>query len=98
MKMIEATEAPAAIGPYSHAIDLGDLVFCSGQTPLDPTTMELVGGDIETQTRQVLHNLDTVLQAMDLGLSNIVKTTVFLKSQGDARAGGGSVKYLALAS
>lgn len=75
--------APAAIGPYSHAIRVGDLVFCSGQTPLDPDTMKLVGKDVAEQTEQVLINLKTVLEGLGLSLNHIVKTTVFLKTMDD---------------
>ncbi len=77
MQLIHASEAPGAIGPYSHAVRVGDLVFCSGQTPIDPVTTELVGDDIQDQTKQVLNNLEAVLQSLGLDLSNVVKTTVF---------------------
>ncbi|MDP1580779.1 MAG: Rid family hydrolase, partial [Candidatus Didemnitutus sp.] len=63
MKVITAPEAPAAIGPYSHAIHAGPFVFCSGQTPLDPATGKLVEGDIEPQTHQVFKNVRAVLAA-----------------------------------
>ena len=75
--------APEAIGPYSHAIQSGNLVFCSGQTPIDPKTMKLVGTTIEEQTERVLQNLNIVLSGLGLSLQNIVKTTVFLKSMDD---------------
>ena len=75
--------APEAIGPYSHAIQSGNLVFCSGQTPIDPATMELVGTTIEEQTKRVLQNLSIVLEGLGLSLQNIVKTTVFLKDMND---------------
>ncbi len=75
--------APAAIGPYSHAIRVGDLVFCSGQTPLDPDSMKLVGKDISEQTERVLANLKIVLEGLGLSLNHIVKTTVFLKTMDD---------------
>ncbi len=74
---------PEAIGPYSQAIQSGNLVFCSGQTPLDPETMKLVGTTIEEQTERVLKNLSIVLGGLGLSLQNIVKTTVFLKSMDD---------------
>ncbi|MEM7344246.1 MAG: RidA family protein [Chloroflexota bacterium] len=76
-------DAPDAIGPYCHALQTGNLVFCSGQTPLDPETMELVGTDIKTQTERVLTNLSTVLAGLNLSLQNVVKTTVFLKDMDD---------------
>ncbi len=83
MEFINSEAAPKAIGPYSQAISLGDFIFCSGQTPLDPATMELVGDDIATQTRQALKNLELVLQATGLSLNHVVKTTVFLKRMTD---------------
>ncbi len=75
--------APAAIGPYCHAMQSGNLVFCSGQTPLNPETMQLVGDEIGEQTRQALANLETVLKGLGLSLHHIVKTTVFLKDMAD---------------
>jgi 2-iminobutanoate/2-iminopropanoate deaminase len=79
-----ATEyAPAAIGPYAQAIAAGDLVFCSGQIPLDPTTNQIVEGGIEIQTRRVLDNLAAVLQAAGSSLEQVVKTTIFLADMND---------------
>ena len=75
--------APAAIGPYCHAVTVGNLLFCSGQTPLDPATMQLVGSDIGTQTERVLMNLSVVLNGMGLTLQNVVKTSVFLQDMAD---------------
>ena len=75
--------APGAIGPYCHAVQTGNLVFCSGQTPLDPETMEIVGADIGEQTLQALKNIEIVLMGMGLSLQNVAKTTVFLKDMGD---------------
>jgi 2-iminobutanoate/2-iminopropanoate deaminase len=83
MQIHTVSEAPEAIGPYCHATQVGDLVFCSGQTPLDPGTMTLVGGTIEEQTTQALKNLDTVLKGLGLSLHNVAKTTVFLKDMAD---------------
>ena len=76
--VIHTTAAPAAVGPYSQAIDCGDFVFCSGQIPLKPETGLLVDGGIEVQTRQVFANIKAVLNAAHLDFSNVVKTTVFL--------------------
>ena len=76
-------DAPEAIGPYCHATQVGNLVFCSGQTPLDPGTMQLVGSDIETQTERVLQNLAVVLAGLGLSLQTVAKTTVFLKDMAD---------------
>jgi 2-iminobutanoate/2-iminopropanoate deaminase len=83
MQFQNAPEAPGAIGPYSHAVHVGDLVFCSGQTPIDPGTMKLVGDDIQVQTKQVLQNLEAVLTSLGLKLSSVIKTTVFLASMED---------------
>lgn len=83
MKTIIVKEAPDAIGPYCHAMKSGKLVFCSGQTPLDPKTMKLVGATIEDQTERVLNNLSIVLSEVGLTLQDVVKTTVYLKSMDD---------------
>ena len=83
MKPIIADNAPAAIGPYSHAVIHGGMVYCSGQIPLDPATMEMVGETIEEQTAQVMKNMATVLTACGSGLNRIVKTTVFLSTMDD---------------
>lgn len=78
MHIVSTDRAPKAIGPYSQAIDIGNMVFTSGQIPLDPKTMKLVEGDIAVQTKQVFSNLRNVLEAAGLELSNVVKTTVFM--------------------
>jgi 2-iminobutanoate/2-iminopropanoate deaminase len=83
MQMLTVENAPEAIGPYCHAMNVGNLVFCSGQTPLDPETMMLVGTSIEEQTRRVLENLSIVLVGVGLTLQHIVKTTVYLKDMED---------------
>jgi 2-iminobutanoate/2-iminopropanoate deaminase len=83
MEILHHPDAPQAVGPYSQAIVTGGLVFCSGQTPLNPATMQIEAQGIEEQTRQVLLNLGTVLSARGLGLTDIVKTTVFLKNFAD---------------
>ena len=75
---IFTSKAPQAIGPYSQAIRISNLVFASGQAGLDPQTGELVGGGIEAETRQVLTNIKNVLEAADSSLDAVVKTTVFL--------------------
>ena len=79
MEPLNAHDAPDAIGPYCHAMKVGNLLFCSGQTPLDPNTMKLVGTTIEEQTQRVLNNLSIVLAGSDLTLKNVVKTTVYIK-------------------
>lgn len=86
MKAISTAEAPAAIGPYSQAIHAGDLVFLSGQVPIDPRTGELVGGDIAAQTERVLDNLGAVLAAAGCSFGDVVKTTIYLVDLGDFRA------------
>lgn len=78
LKIVQTDHAPAAIGPYSQAIEVDGWVYCSGQIPLDPATMELVGGDVAAQTAQVFANLKAVLEAAGAGLDRVVKTTVFL--------------------
>lgn len=83
MEIINVQDAPNAIGPYCHAMKAGNLVFCSGQTPLDPDTMKLVGTTIEEQTKRVLDNLSIVLASVGLTLKNIVKTTVYLNNMDD---------------
>jgi 2-iminobutanoate/2-iminopropanoate deaminase len=80
---ITTTGAPAAVGPYSQAIGIGDLVFCSGQIGLDPATGNLVEGGIEAQTERVLKNLSAVLDAAGLGFADVVKTTIFLSDIDD---------------
>lgn len=76
--VIHTQHAPAAVGPYSQAIDCGEFVFCSGQIPLVPETGLMVEGGIESQTRQVFSNIHAVLRATGLDFSNVIKTTVFL--------------------
>jgi 2-iminobutanoate/2-iminopropanoate deaminase len=85
-KIVVTEKAPKAIGPYSQAICIEDLVFTAGQVGLDPATMELVEGGIEAQTHQVLTNLSYVLEAADSGLNFVIKTTVFLKEMADFTA------------
>lgn len=82
-KIVTTEKAPKAIGPYSQAIRIENLVFTAGQVGLDPVTMELVEGGVEAQTRQVLTNLSHVLEAADSGLKLVVKTTVFLQDLAD---------------
>ncbi len=86
MKPIRTTSAPAAIGPYSQAIAEGQLLFTSGQIPIDPATGELRNSDIATAARQVLTNLRAVLAGGGADLSTVVKTTVFLKDMRDFQA------------
>ncbi len=83
MNTIHSDSAPAAIGPYSHAVRCGGLLFTSGQIPVDPDTGQLVADEIEAQARQVFANLEAVLAAGGVGLGDVVKTTVFLKDMGE---------------
>jgi 2-iminobutanoate/2-iminopropanoate deaminase len=83
---IHSNDAPAAVGPYSQAIRIGDFVFTAGQVALDPIGGELVGDDVATQTEQVFRNLRAVLAAAGTDLAHVVKTTVFLQSMGDFAA------------
>ena len=86
-KIINATSyAPAAIGPYSQAIDCGSLLITSGQIPIDPATGNLVEGDITAQTRQSLTNVKAILEAAGLTMDNVAKTTVFLAHMSDFAA------------
>ncbi|HVU04752.1 MAG TPA: RidA family protein [Polyangiaceae bacterium] len=80
---VSSPEAPAAVGPYSHAVVAGGFVFTSGQIPLDPATGKLVPGDIEAQTERVLQNLGAVLDAAGTSLARVVKTTLFLVDLAD---------------
>src|SRR4051812_6167037 len=93
---ISTKEAPAAIGPYSQAVRVGDMLFASGQVALDPGTGELVSGGISEQTTRVLENVKAVLAKAGLDLSHVVKTTVFLKTMADfAAMNAVYAKYLA---
>jgi 2-iminobutanoate/2-iminopropanoate deaminase len=82
-KHVTSSKAPKPIGPYSQAIIAGGLLFVSGQIPIDPSTGELVEGDIEAQTEQVLKNVVAILKEAKMGPENVVKTTVFLKDLGE---------------
>jgi 2-iminobutanoate/2-iminopropanoate deaminase len=86
MKPITTNSAPQAIGPYSQAMIARDLVYCSGQIPLDPETMEIVGDTITEQTNLVLTNLAGLLEAAGSSLQQVVKTTVYLKDMSEFAA------------
>lgn len=86
MKVISTTNAPAAIGPYSQAIEANGMLFCSGQIPIDPTTGTIVEGGIQAQTRQVFQNISEVLAAAGTDFSHVVKTTVFLSDMANFAA------------
>lgn len=83
MLCVNSENAPAAVGPYAHAVRVGNFLFCSGQIPLDPETKALVPGGIADQTRQVLKNISAVLDAEGLTLQNVVKSTVFMTDLSD---------------
>lgn len=84
MKSVVTTDkAPAAIGPYSQAIQTGGLLFISGQIPVDPAIGEVVTGDVAAQTRQAIKNIIAILQSQGIGLENVVKATVFLTDMND---------------
>lgn len=83
MKVISTKKAPAAIGPYSQAIQVGNLVYTSGQIPIDPATGAFAEGGIKEQTRQSLTNVKAILEEAGLSMSNVVKTTVFMADMGD---------------
>ena len=80
---VSTPTAPAAIGPYSQAIQAGNLLFCSGQIPLDPVSGEVVAGDVRRQAEQVMENIAAVLSAAGAGFNDVVKATVFLVEMGD---------------
>jgi 2-iminobutanoate/2-iminopropanoate deaminase len=82
-KVISTTKAPAAIGPYSQAIQIGNLVYTSGQIPIDPATGVFVEGGIREQTRQSLLNVKAILEEAGLTMSDVVKTTVFMADMND---------------
>ncbi|MCP4670908.1 MAG: RidA family protein [Desulfobacula sp.] len=86
MKQIYAPKAPKALGPYCHAIVHNNMAFCSGQIPLDPATMEIVGDNIEKQTARVMENIKIVLSEIGTSLDKIIKTTIFLDSMDDFAA------------
>ena len=83
MKVISTTKAPAAIGPYSQAIRVGNLVYTSGQIPIDPATGAFVEGGIKEQTRQSLTNVKAILEEAGVNMSHVVKTTVFMADMSD---------------
>jgi 2-iminobutanoate/2-iminopropanoate deaminase len=83
---VSSSDAPKAIGPYSQAVRAGQLLFVSGQVPLDPSTGQLVNGDIAAQTRRVFDNLDAVLKAGGRSFADVVRTTVFLADMNDFAA------------
>ncbi|MCL2547174.1 MAG: RidA family protein [Oscillospiraceae bacterium] len=86
MRIVETKQAPAAIGPYSQAVIVGNLVYTSGQIPLCPNSMEMVGSNVAEQTEQVIANLKAVLAAAGSNIIKVFKTTCFLTGMGDFSA------------
>jgi 2-iminobutanoate/2-iminopropanoate deaminase len=82
-RAVSSTGAPAAVGPYSQALIAGDLIFLSGQIPLDPATAQMIDGDIDVLTRRVLDNIGAVLDASGSSFDRVVKTTVYLADMAD---------------
>ena len=76
--IIKPAKSPAAVGPYNHAVRIGDLLFCAGQIPIDPANGNLMAGDIKVQTERVLQNVKAILDDQKLTFANVVKTTVFM--------------------
>lgn len=83
LKTISTDKAPAAIGPYSQAVQAGELLFCSGQIPLDPVTGELVGEDVAAQATQVMANIRATLAAAGAGFDDVIKSTIYLVDMAD---------------
>ena len=82
-KIIKPVKSAPAVGPYNHAVRIGDLLFCAGQIPIDPATGNLVAGDIKAQTERVLENVKAILEDQKLSFSNVVKSTVFMTNLAD---------------
>jgi 2-iminobutanoate/2-iminopropanoate deaminase len=81
--IIKPAKSPAAVGPYSHAVRVGDLMFCAGQIPIDPATGNLISGDIKVQTERVLQNIKAILDDQKLTFASVVKSTVFMTNLAD---------------
>lgn len=85
-EIIVSQNAPAPVGPYSQAVKVGGLLFCSGQIAIDPVTNEVFKGDVRLQTERIMKNIDAVLKAAGAGFANVVKTTIFLTDMNDFTA------------
>jgi len=81
--VIKPAKSPAAVGPYNHAVRVGELLFCAGQIPIDPKDGNLIAGDIKAQTERVLQNVKAILEDQGLSFANVVKSTVFMTNLGD---------------
>jgi 2-iminobutanoate/2-iminopropanoate deaminase len=85
-KIIKPSKSPAAVGPYNHAVRVGDLLFCAGQIPIEPANGNLIAGDIKAQTERVLENVKAILDDQGLTFANVVKSTVFMVNLADFTA------------
>src|SRR3954469_11755993 len=81
--IIKPAKSPTAVGPYNHAVRIGDLLFCAGQIPIEPATGNIVAGDIKGQTERVLQNVKAILDDQNLSFSNVIKSTVFMTNLAD---------------
>jgi 2-iminobutanoate/2-iminopropanoate deaminase len=81
--IIKPAKSPPALGPYNHAVRIGDLLFCAGQIPIDPATGNLVSGDIKAQAERALQNVKAILDDQQLTFANVVKSTVFMTNLAD---------------
>lgn len=86
LQAISTDKAPAAIGPYSQAVKFGNMLFCSGQIPLDPATGEMIEGGVAAQTERVMNNIAAVLDVSGSGFDDVIKTTIYLVDMGDFAA------------
>jgi len=86
LEIVSTDTAPAAIGPYSQAVKCGNLLFCSGQIPLDPATGEMIGGTITQQAERVMENIAAVLATAGIGFNDVIKSTIFLVDMADFAA------------
>jgi 2-iminobutanoate/2-iminopropanoate deaminase len=84
--IIKPAKSPAAVGPYNHAVRIGDLLFCAGQIPIEPATGNLISGDVRAQTERVLQNVKAILDDQKLTFANVVKSTVFMTNLADFAA------------
>ena len=82
-QILKPAKSPAAVGPYHHAVRVGDLLFCAGQIPIDPATGNLIAGDIQAQTERALRNVKAILDAQKLTFANVVKNTVYMTNLAD---------------
>ena len=84
--IVNSNQAPAPVGPYSQAVRVGDMMFCSGQISIDPKTNQVFTGPVDQQTKMVMSNIQAVLSAADMTFANVIKTTIFLTNMNDFAA------------